>query len=58
MPATTFNPAKRSVKLAIRKKKSPVTAESAIHRRLLFINKNLPDEKKIFSPMNSNSERL
>src|SRR3970040_993195 len=36
-PDTTFNPTKKSVRLAIRKKANPVTAEIAIHRRLLFI---------------------
>ncbi len=34
-PDTTFNPTKKSVKLAIRKKASPVAAEIAIHSRLL-----------------------
>src|SRR3989344_6099373 len=34
-PDTTFNPTKKSVRLAIRKKASPVTADIAIHRRLL-----------------------
>src|SRR3972149_9797100 len=41
-PDTIFRPTRKSVKLATRKKISPVAAEIAIHRRLLRIEKNFP----------------